>query len=131
MLKTFIFLLPPAGTEFEVDGLEHWASDDAKALMMWIKSVLAKYWILLCCGAFLLVSLQNDVSVYQIGYMAIFLFILLCYQVIVHCGSYQLLMYCGSYRVIVYCGREVASVFAYCISVLFTTKLRNTLYWST
>ena len=50
------------------------ASDDAKALMMWVKSVLAKYWILLCCGAFLLVGLQNEVSVYQIGYMAIFLF---------------------------------------------------------
>ena len=57
------------------------ASDDAKALMMWVKSVLAKYWILLCCGAFLLVGLQNEVSVYQIGYMAIFLFILICYQV--------------------------------------------------
>ena len=50
--------------------------------MMWVKSVLAKYWILLCCGAFLLVGLQNEVSVYQIGYMAIFLFILICYQVI-------------------------------------------------
>lgn len=49
--------------------------------MMWVKSVLAKYWILLCCGAFLLVGLQNEVSVYQIGYMAIFLFILICYQV--------------------------------------------------
>lgn len=49
--------------------------------MIWVKSVLAKYWILLCCGAFLLVGLQNEVSVYQIGYMAIFLFILICYQI--------------------------------------------------
>ena len=49
--------------------------------MMWVKSVLAKYWILLCCGAFLLVGLQSEVSVYQIGYMVIFLFILICYQV--------------------------------------------------
>lgn len=57
------------------------ATDDAKALVMWVKRVLAKYWILLCCGAFLLVGLQNDVSVYQICYMAIFLFILICYQV--------------------------------------------------
>lgn len=66
----------------EADTLDPKASDDAKALMMWVKSVLAKYWILLCCGAFLLVGLQNEVSVYQIGYMAIFLFILICYQVI-------------------------------------------------
>lgn len=66
----------------EGDTLDPKASDDAKALMMWVKSVLAKYWILLCCGAFLLVGLQNEVSVYQIGYMAIFLFILICYQVI-------------------------------------------------
>ena len=65
----------------EGDALDPKASDDAKALMMWVKSVLAKYWILLCCGAFLLVGLQNEVSVYQIGYMAIFLFILICYQV--------------------------------------------------
>ena len=65
----------------EGDALNPKASDDAKALMMWVKSVLAKYWILLCCGAFLLVGLQNEVSVYQIGYMAIFLFILICYQV--------------------------------------------------
>lgn len=64
----------------EGDALNPKASDDAKALMM-CKSVLAKYWILLCCGAFLLVGLQNEVSVYQIGYMAIFLFILICYQV--------------------------------------------------
>ena len=73
-------LVCTAGSE-EVDGLDAGASDDAKALMMWVKSVLAKYWILLCCGAFLLVGLQNEVSVYQIGYMAIFLFILICYQV--------------------------------------------------
>ncbi|KAL9975258.1 hypothetical protein ACROYT_G012400 [Oculina patagonica] len=65
----------------EADTLDPKASDDAKALMMWVKSVLAKYWILLCCGAFLLVGLQNEVSVYQIGYMAIFLFILICYQI--------------------------------------------------
>lgn len=65
----------------EGDSLDPKASDDAKALMMWVKSVLAKYWILLCCGAFLLVGLQNEVSVYQIGYMAIFLFILICYQI--------------------------------------------------
>ncbi|CAB4011361.1 Hypothetical predicted protein, partial [Paramuricea clavata] len=50
-------------------------------LMRWIKSVLSKYWILVCCGAFLLVGLQNDVSMYQIGYMAIFLFLFVCYQV--------------------------------------------------
>ena len=49
--------------------------------MRWIKSVLSKYWILVCCGAFLLVGLQNDVSMYQIGYMAIFLFLFVCYQV--------------------------------------------------
>ncbi|XP_031574449.1 piezo-type mechanosensitive ion channel component 2-like [Actinia tenebrosa] len=65
----------------DVDGMDARASDDAKALMLWVKSVLAKYWILLCCGAFLLVGLQNEVSVYQIGYMAIFLFILICYQI--------------------------------------------------
>ena len=50
-------------------------------LMKWTKSLLSKYWILVCCGAFLLVGLQNDVSLYQIGYMAIFLFLFICYQV--------------------------------------------------
>lgn len=65
----------------EGDALDPKATDDAKALMMWVKSVLAKYWILLCCGAFLLVGLQSEVSVYQIGYMVIFLFILICYQI--------------------------------------------------
>ncbi|XP_020894049.1 piezo-type mechanosensitive ion channel component 1, partial [Exaiptasia diaphana] len=65
----------------EYDALDERASDDAKALMLWVKTVLAKYWIILCCGAFLLVGLQDDVSVYQIGYMAIFLFILICYQI--------------------------------------------------
>ena len=45
--------------------------------------MLSKYWILVCCGAFLLVGLQNDVSMYQIGYMAIFLFLFVCYQVYV------------------------------------------------
>ena len=74
----------------EGDSLDPKASDDAKALMMWVKSVLAKYWILLCCGAFLLVGLQNEVSVYQIGYMAIFLFILICYQVSRSRHMYQL-----------------------------------------
>ena len=73
--------LPLAVGSEDADTLDPKASDDAKALMMWVKSVLAKYWILLCCGAFLLVGLQNEVSVYQIGYMAIFLFILICYQV--------------------------------------------------
>ena len=73
--------LPLAVGSEDADSLDPKASDDAKALMMWVKSVLAKYWILLCCGAFLLVGLQNEVSVYQIGYMAIFLFILICYQV--------------------------------------------------
>jgi len=74
--------LPLAVRSEDADTLDPKASDDAKALMMWVKSVLAKYWILLCCGSFLLVGLQNEVSVYQIGYMAIFLFILICYQVI-------------------------------------------------
>jgi len=73
--------LPLAVRSEDADTLDPKASDDAKALMMWVKSVLAKYWILLCCGSFLLVGLQNEVSVYQIGYMAIFLFILICYQV--------------------------------------------------
>ena len=79
MIQT-LFIFSAVGSE-EGDSLDPKASDDAKALMMWVKSVLAKYWILLCCGAFLLVGLQNEVSVYQIGYMAIFLFILICYQV--------------------------------------------------
>lgn len=80
----------------EGDALDPKASDDAKALMMWVKSVLAKYWILLCCGAFLLVGLQNEVSVYQIGYMAIFLFILICYQVIDHFTAWSVvLLFCA------------------------------------
>ena len=62
----------------------HSATDETTVdviLMRWIKSVFSKYWILVCCGAFLLVGLQNDVSMYQIGYMAIFLFLFVCYQV--------------------------------------------------
>lgn len=77
----FLKALRKMSVNEEGDALDPKASDDAKALMMWVKSVLAKYWILLCCGAFLLVGLQNEVSVYQIGYMAIFLFILICYQI--------------------------------------------------
>ena len=83
----------------EGDSLDPKASDDAKALMMWVKSVLAKYWILLCCGAFLLVGLQNEVSVYQIGYMAIFLFILICYQV---SRSYICINYFSGYHIYIY-----------------------------
>ena len=83
----------------EGDSLDPKASDDAKALMMWVKSVLAKYWILLCCGAFLLVGLQNEVSVYQIGYMAIFLFILICYQV---SRSYICINYFSGYQIYIY-----------------------------
>ena len=36
-------------------------SDDAKELMLLAKSVLAKYWIIVCCAAFLLVALQSEV----------------------------------------------------------------------
>ena len=97
MIQTlFIFLA--VGSE-EGDSLDPKASDDAKALMMWVKSVLAKYWILLCCGAFLLVGLQNEVSVYQIGYMAIFLFILICYQV---SRSYICINFFSGYQIYIY-----------------------------
>ena len=56
-------------------------SDDAKEFMQWIRSTLAKYWILLCCAAFLLVALQKDVSLYQIFYMVTFLIGFIVYQV--------------------------------------------------
>ena len=94
MIQT-LFIFSAVGSE-EGDSLDPKASDDAKALMMWVKSVLAKYWILLCCGAFLLVGLQNEVSVYQIGYMAIFLFILICYQV---SRSYICINYFSGYHI--------------------------------
>ena len=105
MIQTlFIFLA--VGSE-EGDSLDPKASDDAKALMMWVKSVLAKYWILLCCGAFLLVGLQNEVSVYQIGYMAIFLFILICYQV---SRSYICINYFSGYQIYLYIYIYIESV---------------------
>ena len=56
-------------------------SDDAKELMLLAKSVLAKYWIIVCCAAFLLVALQSEVSLYQIFYMVIFLMGFVIYQV--------------------------------------------------
>ena len=56
-------------------------SDDAKELMLLAKSVLAKYWIIVCCAAFLLVALQSEVSLYQIFYMVIFLMGFVVYQV--------------------------------------------------
>lgn len=56
-------------------------SDDAKEFMAWMKSTLSKYWILFCCFAFLLVALQNEVSLYQIFYMVIFLMVFIIYQV--------------------------------------------------
>lgn len=63
------------------DDLEHGTpSDDAKEMMAWIKSTLAKYWIVVCCFAFLLVALQNSVSLYQIFYMVIFLMGFVVYQ---------------------------------------------------
>ncbi|XP_015749151.1 PREDICTED: piezo-type mechanosensitive ion channel component 1-like [Acropora digitifera] len=104
----------------EGDALNPKASDDAKALMMWVKSVLAKYWILLCCGAFLLVGLQNEVSVYQIGYMAIFLFILICYQISI-----------ATWRLILRPLWWVMVIYSICILLLiYTYQFDNMpLYW--
>ncbi|XP_074617953.1 piezo-type mechanosensitive ion channel component 1-like isoform X1 [Acropora palmata] len=104
----------------EGDALNPKASDDATALMMWVKSVLAKYWILLCCGAFLLVGLQNEVSVYQIGYMAIFLFILICYQISI-----------ATWRLILRPLWWVMVIYSICILLLiYTYQFDNMpLYW--
>ena len=100
----------------EGDSLDPKASDDAKALMMWVKSVLAKYWILLCCGAFLLVGLQNEVSVYQIGYMAIFLFILICYQV---SRSYICINFFSGYQIYIYIYIYIYTHISRCKSLTF------------
>eukprot|EP00794_Sanderia_malayensis_P018687 gene18687-20574_t len=69
------------GVESDIEDIDAGPpSDDAKEFMQWIRSTLAKYWILVCCSAFLLVALQKDVSLYQIFYMVIFLFGFIVYQ---------------------------------------------------
>ena len=42
---------------------------------------LTKYWIFVSCGTLLLVSIQNNVVIYRIIYMAFYLFFILSFQV--------------------------------------------------
>ena len=80
MVKSYCLLLLLVESDIEdIDAGP--PSDDAKEFMQWIRSTLAKYWILICCAAFLLVALQKDVSLYQIFYMVIFLIGFIVYQV--------------------------------------------------
>ncbi|XP_065675959.1 piezo-type mechanosensitive ion channel component 2-like [Hydra vulgaris] len=55
-------------------------SNHATEFIKFIKSVFAKYWILVCCTAFLIVALQNNVSLFQILYMVIFLIGFIIYK---------------------------------------------------
>ncbi len=47
----------------------------------WISNLLTKYWIFLSCGMLLLFSIQNNVVIYRIIYMAFYLFFILSFQV--------------------------------------------------
>lgn len=48
-----------------------------------IQTLLAKYWILACCGALLIVSLDSQPTIYQIIYMFLFLLLTVTYKVFV------------------------------------------------
>jgi hypothetical protein len=50
-------------------------------VVTWIHSLFVKYWILLSSGTLLLMSCQNDVVAYRIGYMALFLCFITTFQV--------------------------------------------------
>ena len=47
----------------------------------WIYTFLIKYWIFLSSATLLLMSCQNDVVAYRIGYMALFLYFITTFQV--------------------------------------------------
>lgn len=64
--------------------------------MSTLKKMLAKYWILVCCAAFLLVALQDNVSLHQIFYMVIFLAGFVIYQVLCcYCCSSENIIVCN------------------------------------
>lgn len=48
----------------------------------WIQSIFAKYWIILSSLMLLLMSCQNEVVAYRIGYMCLFLYFITTFQVI-------------------------------------------------
>ena len=105
-----------------MDQMDHTPSDDAKEFMNWMRSTLSKYWILICCSSFLLVALQNDVSLFQIFYMVIFLFGFIIYQV--WKGILDHTMYS--------CFFVLVLLFAFsCIIVFFSScfRLSNVSHW--
>ena len=50
-------------------------------LFGWIQSIFAKYWIFLSSLMLLLMSCQNEVVAYRIGYMGLFLYFITTFQV--------------------------------------------------
>ncbi|XP_070575876.1 piezo-type mechanosensitive ion channel component 2-like isoform X5 [Ptychodera flava] len=66
----------PAAPDLEAPGDFHDGedSDKMKKFGKTIQDFLSKYWIVLCGAMFLIVSLQEDVVLYRIIYMALFLF---------------------------------------------------------
>ncbi|XP_042564868.1 piezo-type mechanosensitive ion channel component 2 [Clupea harengus] len=46
-----------------------------------VKGTLVKYWIILCCSMFFVVSFSGNVAVYKILYIGLFLFCVVLYQV--------------------------------------------------
>ena len=52
-----------------------------RRLGRWFVNLLTKYWIFISCGALLFVSIQNNVVIYRIIYMAFYLFFILSFQV--------------------------------------------------
>ena len=50
-------------------------------IIHWIYSMLIKYWIFLSSATLLLMSCQNQVVAYRIGYMILFLYFITTFQV--------------------------------------------------
>lgn len=62
-------------------------------IINWIQLCFVKYWILLSSGMLLLMSCQNDVVAYRIGYMILFLYFITTFQVAYPFWRYSLYVF--------------------------------------
>ncbi|CAH1268772.1 PIEZO2 [Branchiostoma lanceolatum] len=68
------------GSRTSSENQEREDSELMKQMGNYAVQVFSKYWIFVCAGMFLLVSLSGKVVMYRILYMALFLFFIICYQ---------------------------------------------------